>query len=254
MAITNFRDLGGIKNKNGQLIKEKKFLRSGELVSVSINEQEKLIKEYQVTLVVDFRSEGEVQKRPNQLLPDFECIHIDIVKEIQEEGASLEDFIQVGSAKRAVEYMQKLYWDIALDSYAKQGYGKFLKKIIDMPDECSVLFHCFAGKDRTGIAAVLLLELLDVPREAIIHDYLLTNQLRKNENQAILTTSKLSGLNAENLAALEVALNVDKSYLDNFYQAIEEYYGDVSTYLRQEIGISNSLKKTFKDKFLLVND
>lgn len=254
MAITNFRDLGGIKNKDGQLIKRKKFLRSGELFSVTEKEQEKLIKEYHVKLVVDFRSEEEVQKRPNQLLPDFEYIHIDIVKERQEEGASLEDFIQVGSAKQAVEYMQKLYWDIALDNHAKQGYDKFLNSIIDLPEKCSILFHCFAGKDRTGIAAALLLELLDVPRETIVQDYLLTNQLRKKENQTILTAAKASEIEVESLAALEVALNVDKSYLDNFYRAIEDHYGDISTYLRQEIGISNALKKNLKDKFLVIDE
>ncbi|MGX7151239.1 tyrosine-protein phosphatase [Enterococcus ureasiticus] len=250
VTITNFRDIGGIKNKEGKQVKKDVFLRSGELSSLTKDDEQRLETKYRVGKIIDLRSEAEVEERPDMSVPKAEYIHIDILEDIQDEGASIGDFVKIGSPEKSASYMEKLYADIALNTISQKGYNKFFEEILALPKQESILFHCFAGKDRTGIAALLVLETLDVPRKAIYTDYLLTNDLRKKENAMILEQAKKAELEEANLAALHVALNVDSSYLDRFYQTVEKQYGDVSTYLKQAIGIDKLTREALNNRFV----
>ncbi|MBO0475338.1 tyrosine-protein phosphatase [Enterococcus ureasiticus] len=250
VTITNFRDIGGIKNKEGKQVKKDVFLRSGELSSLTKDDEQRLETKYRVGKIIDLRSEAEVEERPDMSVPKAEYIHIDILEDIQDEGASIGDFVKIGSPEKSASYMEKLYSDIALNTISQKGYNKFFEEILALPKQESILFHCFAGKDRTGIAALLVLETLDVPREAIYTDYLLTNDLRKKENAMILEQAKKAELEEANLEALHVALNVDSSYLDRFYQTVEKQYGDVSTYLKQAIGIDKLTREALNKRFV----
>ncbi|ALS02816.1 hypothetical protein ATZ33_15965 [Enterococcus silesiacus] len=251
VTITNFRDIGGIKNKAGKQIKKNVFLRSGELSNLTKEDEKRLETIYQLGKIIDLRSEAEVEERPDLTVPKAEYIHIDILEDIQDEGASIEDFVKIGSPEKSAAYMEKLYADIALNTTSQKGYNKFFEEILALQKPESILFHCFAGKDRTGIAALLVLETLDVPREAIYADYLLTNDLRKQENAMILEQAKKAQLEETNLEALHVALNVDNSYLDNFYQTVEKQYGDIATYLKRAIGIDKGTKEALNHRFVL---
>ncbi|MBO0444951.1 tyrosine-protein phosphatase [Enterococcus ureilyticus] len=251
VTITNFRDIGGIKNKEGKQIKKGVFLRSGELSNLTNDDQKRLETTYHLGKIIDLRSEAEVEERPDISVPKTEYIHIDILEDIQDEGASISDFVKIGSPEKSASYMEKLYADIALNTTAQKGYNKFFEEILALPQKESILFHCFAGKDRTGIAALLILETLDVPKEAIYTDYLVTNNLRKKENAMILEQAKTAQLEESNLEALHVALNVDSSYLDNFYKTVEKQYGDITTYLKQAIGIDKTTKETLNHRFTL---
>ncbi|WP_207694740.1 protein-tyrosine phosphatase [Enterococcus sp. DIV0212c] len=251
VTITNFRDIGGIKNKDGKQIKKDVFLRSGELSNLTKEDERRLETTYRLGKIIDLRSEAEVEERPDMSVPKAEYIHIDILEDIQDEGASIGDFVKIGSPEKSASYMEKLYEDIALNGTSQKGYNKFFKEILALPKQESILFHCFAGKDRTGIAALLVLETLNVSREAIYTDYLLTNNLRKKENAMILEQAKKADLEEANLEALHVALNVDSSYLDNFYQTVEKQYGDMSTYLKQAIGIDKGTKEALNHRFVL---
>ncbi|MGX7245384.1 tyrosine-protein phosphatase [Enterococcus quebecensis] len=251
VTITNFRDIGGIKNKEGKQIKKDVFLRSGELSSLTKEDENRLETTYRLGKIIDLRSEAEVEERPDMSVPKTEYIHIDILEDIQDEGASIGDFVKIGSPEKSASYMKKLYEDIALNSTSQKGYNQFFEEILALQKQESILFHCFAGKDRTGIAAVLILETLGVPKEAIYKDYLLTNDLRKKENAMILEQAKKAELEEANLEALHVALNVDSSYLDNFYETVQKNYGDVDTYLRQAIGIDKGTKETLNHRFVL---
>lgn len=251
VTITNFRDIGGIKNKEGKQVKKNVFLRSGELSKLTKEDEQRLETTYRLGKIIDLRSEAEVEERPDMSVPKTEYIHIDILEDIQDEGASISDFVKIGSPEKSASYMEKLYADIALNTTAQKGYNKFFEEILALQQQESILFHCFAGKDRTGIAALLVLETLGVPRAAIYQDYLLTNELRKKENAEILEQAKKADLEAQNLEALHVALNVDSRYLDNFYQTVEAQYGDISTYLKQAINIDKVTKDTLNQRFLL---
>lgn len=249
--ITNFRDIGGIQNKTGKEISSDIFLRSGELSTLSTNSAKILEKNYNLKKIIDFRSDEEVKERPDVSIPNTEYVHIDILADIHDEGASLEDFIKIGSPENAEKYMENLYEQIALDQSAIKGYHNFFEEILSLQPTESILFHCFAGKDRTGIGAVLILESLDVSKKLIYQDYLKTNQLRRKENAAIIDQVKEMHLTAKELDALTIALNVNRKYLDAFYMAIGRHYESVDRYLNQAIGLSKSMKEEMHSRFLI---
>jgi protein-tyrosine phosphatase len=251
VTITNFRDIGGIKNTEGKIVAREVFLRSGELSQLDKKDEQRLKENYRLGKIVDLRSDAEVSERPDKSVIGTEYIHIDILKDIHDEGASISDFVKIGSPEKSADYMEKLYADIALDQAAQAGYTNFFDQILSLKERESLLFHCFAGKDRTGIAAALVLETLDVPKEAIYADYMLTNKLRKTENALLLAQAKETNLPPANLKALEVALNVESRYLDNFYWAVKKNYGDCKTYLKEAIGIDKEKTEFIKHRFLL---
>lgn len=249
--ITNFRDIGGIQNKAGKEVCPRVFLRSGDLSSLSTSAAETLETTYHLKKIIDFRSNEEVKERPDVSVPNTDYVHIDILADIHDEGASVEDFIKIGSPENAEKYMENLYEQIALDQSAIKGYYKFFEEILSLQSTESILFHCFAGKDRTGIGAALILESLDVSETLIYQDYLKTNQLRQKENAAIIEQAKKAHLEASALDALNIALNVDSKYLDAFYATVNQHYGSINQYLSNAIGVDKSMKDEMHERFLI---
>ena len=107
-------------------------------------------------------------------------------------------------------------------------------------DEASypLLFHCTAGKDRTGFAAMLLLSALGVQWETILEDYLLTNIYL--EQFAEIASHKISKEKGLNKALVKSMFLARESYIKGSMDMIEQHYGTVQTFLEDKIGIGNS--------------
>jgi protein-tyrosine phosphatase len=91
------------------------------------------------------------------------------------------------------------------------------------------VFHCTAGKDRTGFAAALLLSALGVDRATIEHDYLLTNQLYKRD-------ARLEGQGHAHV--MKVLWQVQPEFLDAAFEAVDGQHGGMTDYLHGAIGLS----------------
>ena len=89
---------------------------------------------------------------------------------------------------RQKEQMQEVYRDFVLEESARKAYHDFFQILLesDTPKD-TILFHCTAGKDRTGFAAALFLRGMGVDMDCIINDYLLTNEyLKKRIEEKII--------------------------------------------------------------------
>lgn len=250
-TITNFRDLGGLTTRNNQQIKPKKILRSGELSRVSADDQQQLLSIYRLEKIIDLRSQDEVVERPDVVFEKTEYVHIDIFKNMNDEGASVADFSKLPSAAIAREYMNQIYQTMALNVHAQAGFTQVIENALNVSSESSFLFHCFAGKDRTGISAALLLEILEVPRDTIYRDYLATNKLRVKENNEVIQSLVAKGATQEMTEALKVALTVESPYLDTFYQTVEQEFGGIQPYLVDTLKISPAMQRELKQRVLV---
>jgi protein-tyrosine phosphatase len=105
-------------------------------------------------------------------------------------------------------------------------FGRFLRHLLAHPTP--VVFHCTAGKDRTGFAAALLLSVLGVERDTILHDYLLTNQLYRR-------SPALEG--AAPAHVTDVVWSVQPAFLQAAFDAMERDYGGLSGYLAGPVGL-----------------
>jgi protein-tyrosine phosphatase len=127
-----------------------------------------------------------------------------------------------------------------------------MRQIVDNADN-SCVFHCSAGKDRTGMAAALILSALDVPRETIVEDYLLTRQHYDSTQLIEIIEGHLRKAKVDNWdrAWLTPYVSVHQDNIEAFLDAIDDSYGSMQSYLTDALGLSeadlNSMRKQFLD-------
>ncbi|HEX7869419.1 MAG TPA: tyrosine-protein phosphatase, partial [Chryseobacterium sp.] len=126
---------------------------------------------------------------------------------------------------------------------------KIIHEILDSEDP--VLYHCTAGKDRTGIITALILTILKFDRETIDNDYLLSNNYRKKLVQKRLHLAKnLHFLYPKmDLNVIEKLSWVELNYLNVAFLEINKKYGSIDTYIHQELGISENKRNEYILKF-----
>ena len=240
-TLVNFRDLGDIKTLDNKTVINHQFLRSGEVVNISKEDKESLITTYQLKKIVDFRGDKEVSESPDDTLEGVLYEHLDILGESANQGASLEELLSPKYDPK--QAMMKIYEELVLSETAQKSYSKFLSDFINQPKQ-STLFHCYAGKDRTGFGAALILSSLNVSKEEIFIDYLKTNESRKPTNQKIFDEMKEKGATTQQLDNMEVMLTVDKDYLQYSFDLIDEHFGSLDNYFEQIL----HLPKDFAEK------
>ncbi|KRK13100.1 protein tyrosine serine phosphatase [Lacticaseibacillus zeae DSM 20178 = KCTC 3804] len=244
--ITNFRELGGYRNKNKQMVKKGLLYRSGQLFELDDAQKRYLTATVGIQRIIDMRSADERAQFPDTTLPGAAYTVLDILKDATTNDASLGHMITEQGDVR--ENMLATYEQLAMSDSAQAGYHAFIRDLLAAPEP--TVFHCFAGKDRTGVGAAIILKLLAVPDETIMADYLLTNQERKTVNQMILADLKKQGVPASQLQTIAVALKVDAAYLEHYFQVIDTKFGSFDQYLRQGLQLTDADVDTFQGLYL----
>lgn len=247
--LNNTRDLGGMKTTDGRFIREHLLFRSGSLSELSDHDVETL--SGAVRTVVDLRSDGEREQKPDLMIPGVNYIHIPIVEDLTG-GITREKEADMSLVRKfifkpdeAKAYMTEMYRGFAEDAAARQ-YGRFMQILLD---GSPVLWHCSAGKDRAGIASVIIEEALGVGREDIIEDYLKTGEyIRKDIENLTGVIKQLVGTDHDlPPETLQYLFGVEKDYLMTFYAAVDEKSGSMDSFLEESLGVDRNL---LREKFL----
>ncbi|MEE6159336.1 tyrosine-protein phosphatase [Olsenella sp. YH-ols2221] len=163
----NVRDLGGYPVGLRQT-KWHAFLRAGALQHVT-DEDCEFLHRYGVRMVIDLRSEKEVEAAPDRACgeSDIAYIHAELGGEDLSDPKLVERMVQEhgGALPRAKE----LYASMLENT---QALRIIFRTISQAPDDACILIHCSAGKDRTGVISMLLLMLVGVSREDCVADYM----------------------------------------------------------------------------------
>lgn len=176
-GVINFRDLGGYQGLDNAPVTWGKVYRSAQLDRLTEHGVRKMAA-LGIKTVVDLRFNDETERYPTvqQAFPDADFISWQSelaklggdpaaeIKRSWREGLDSGDAAQVREAMR-VNYPVKLYSH-------KGVYREMLLRLIN--DASPLVFHCAAGKDRTGVAAALILSLLGVSNEDVVEDYLVS--------------------------------------------------------------------------------
>ncbi|WP_317766660.1 tyrosine-protein phosphatase [Pediococcus ethanolidurans] len=233
----NFRELGGYPTKDGKTIKWQKILRSGYLSVLTKKDQNYLL-DYGLRYVVDLRSDYEITRNPDPRMTDVQQIPASVYPFSNRPSTSFSQFFKRLFHKDAVKKPSALsdpYELMVLDSHAQGAFRKLFQALLknEEPNK-AVLFHCAAGKDRTGIAAFLILSALGVDQKTIEEDYLLSNKVLFGT-----TTVKTEATNNTAINRMNQARNVDLHSLRLAAKAITSEYGDMINYLNQAMVLSN---------------
>ena len=112
------------------------------------------------------------------------------------------------------------------------------------------MFHCTAGKDRTGVVAMLLLNILDVDEESIMKNYLEINKTHKPKANLFYVLINVLMWNKELAKKARSYYMVHERYLETALEAIKETYGSIENYITEALGVTNEMKQEFKNKVL----
>ena len=162
-AMANARDLGGLRTANGSQTRWRSLVRADSAARLT-QQGVRAIVEYGVRTVIDLRFPVELRNDPSPFAARTESPSYVSCSLL---GESWQSWILRGATPNDT------YWYSSFLDCSQSELRRVMGIIADAP-EGGVLFHCTAGKDRTGVVAMLLLALADVPDESIIDDYALT--------------------------------------------------------------------------------
>ena len=240
-GAVNFRDLGGYATNDGKHIKWGKLYRSAALNQLTAADEEK-IQSLHLSTVLDFRGPYEIKAAPDKLPANITAVNLPAGSE------------NIGDNNYMKQMIQSMKNDSAMISFYNtlapfhDRYKPMFDLLLRENNDSALLFHCTAGKDRTGIAAALILYALGVDEKTIMDDYLATNYYRKNENEkAVNGMVTLYGLDKVTASNMMVA---KETYLNATFSAIRSNFGSVDNYLEKEMGLTKAKRKILKQKFL----
>jgi protein-tyrosine phosphatase len=216
-GATNFRDLGGYRAGDGRSVRWRRLFRSDHLADLT-RQDRKVLAELGLSRAFDFRGVQEraaaayelpgVKQQPLPIEPTV----VQNMRPLLEAGRRL-------TAQDAVEAMQQTYRAFVHDN-ASRFAGLFTHLL---EDDSPMVFHCTAGKDRTGFAAALLLHALEVPADVVMEDFLLTNALYRRPPSPPQTDVTQE--------VLDVLWRVRAEFLEAALHAVDERYGGPDAYL-----------------------
>lgn len=222
----NVRDLGGYHGKHGKLSK-RRFMRAGSLSSLTKAGRDS-VRDMGVDCIIDLRSKMEVHNAPDALAGDDNIAYIHV---------SMLDYIQSNLADAAPPpipaSLSEMY--IGLLENDKHKFAQIMRLFAD-ERYSRILFHCTAGKDRTGLTAMLLLGLAGVDNEVIAEDYSYSEHLL----EALREQNADTGLPGYLFASRRETICTAMSHL-------EQNYGGIVPYLTH-IGVDEAVQSAVLGK------
>ncbi len=231
----NFRDLGGYRTKDGRQVKWGLLFRSGAMSGLTPADFSYL-NTLGIRSVCDFRDTRERKAEPvmwpagsapTVFADDYDMNSNGMIAAMRNIGSLTPEQAR---QTMAATYPQLL---VTFNSQYRRMFAQLLA------GNAPLAFNCSAGKDRTGVAAALLLTALGVPRETVIQDYLLTN--RYLDSDKMLKSGKVTGDWAKVPApVLRMFMNADRSYIDAALKVLDQHRGGADGYLRDELNLSHA--------------
>lgn len=210
--MSNTRDLGGYETQDGKYTKTQVFVRAASPANATENDLQTLY-DYGVRCVIDLRSEYELQQQPSKLdgYKNIEYYNIPLMANV--DMSVLPDDIK--------NYQDLSGFYMCLIEANKEQFKKVFKIIIEHPYQ-TILFNCSAGKDRTGVIAGLLLDLVGCHEYDIVKDY-----SESYENNLAILSELEKMISSENQAFL----GSNPTYMIKFIGYLREHYGSAKEYL-----------------------
>lgn len=224
----NFRDLGGYETQDGRRLKWGKLYRSGAMGGLTEDAYDQLAA-LGVRFICDLRTNGEREESPtrwdripnlNYWFRDYQLSFGDLRSRFQSGALTTE-----AARQSMINAYRKLPFEQAV------AYTELFRRIAE--GEVPLIFNCSAGKDRTGVAAALILSALGVSDEIILEDYLLTNQTL--DQNAMLDRAWMSDMARE---VAIVLLSVEPDYIRTTLTTVREAHGSVPAFLDAKLGVT----------------
>ena len=223
--VFNVRDLGGLRTTDGRIVRTGMVFRADGVNRLDGDDLE-VARALGLRTVIDLRTEGEVERRggfPTERLP-VDWHHLPVIQAMWSES----DLV---ATTGAADFLRDRYLDMLVE-----GSVSIARAMELVADGAPALFHCAAGKDRTGVVAAVLLGLLGVSHEDIAEDYHLS---------ATAMAAFVDWLTLEFPEALDAMTSQPPEYLEapveamaGFLEVVDDTYGSVEQ-LAAHLGVTD---------------
>ncbi|WP_429971505.1 tyrosine-protein phosphatase [Fructilactobacillus sp. Tb1] len=253
-SAENVRELGGYQTMDGHHVKWHKLLRSGSLGF--INEKDlKFLENYGVRYDVDLRSGQEVKDIKD--LVDGSKLHYIFDPVFNEDrtdnSQDPKEFRKIveENPKYGLDHMEDVYRQMITQAPCRNAFHELFMILLENKDnDQSVLFHCTAGKDRTGMSAVFILAALGVDMETIRKDYIMTNEVVKDIIEKKVQEVRTAGFSDHAAENLRVLYSVNMKFLDAALEEIDKNYGTMQNFLHDGLDLTEANIDELKQLYL----
>ena len=227
----NFRDLGGFPGADGKHVVWGKLFRTDGLGSLTDADLAYLAS-IPVATIADFRTDEEDRHSPDRFPASVKhVLRLPIAPGYMSSRATqkLENY------SHPDEFMLEMYRDLALDPQIVATYREFFASA-QTEANLPLIFHCSAGKDRTGFAAALILHALGVDRQTILADYAVSNTYLGDKYAPYI----------EKHPHLKGLFTVKESFLEEAFTLVAVEYGSPDAYLENALGVDiHAMRRRF---------
>lgn len=256
VGAPNSRDLGGLVGVDGRRVRSGVLIRTGALGRLT-DEDVPVLGELGVACVVDLRDASEIAAAPpDRLVGDPRVVHVPVhdprhpvftyVSAVLL-GHDLNAYAALAQEGTPAAMAGIYRWFVSGES-AREGFATAVR-LAARATNLPLLFHCSAGKDRTGWLAVILLTALGVDEAAIRADYLRTNDLTESLQEVILRAMQARQPTLD-IESVQPVLQVRPDYLDAAYDEVTRVYGSFDRYLRDGLGLTDAVLRELRTYLL----
>ncbi|WP_311223712.1 MULTISPECIES: tyrosine-protein phosphatase [unclassified Acidovorax] len=234
-GATNFRDLGGYATQDGRSVRWRRLFRSDHLASLTPQDAQ-VLAGLHLARVIDFRGAAE-RASLAYAMPDVAYHALSIEPTVVQRAKDMAIAGHELTPAIAVDLMQDTYRAFVSDNAPQ--FAALFEHLLE--SDAPLVFHCTAGKDRTGFAAALILLALGVPRHVVMDDYLLTNGLYQRPAHFASAAPE---------AVLNVLWRVQEDFLHAALEAVERDHGGLDRYLAQGLGVGPAQRERLAALYL----
>jgi protein-tyrosine phosphatase len=221
----NFRDFGGYTSNTGRQVRSGVLFRAGSLDRISVEEAHDLQDSLSIRTIIDLRHPDEFTDSPNRgSLVDIVPTRHEL--SVMDASLAMNNHTEARDITYGVGQSGPRYFSVLEDG--KHVWREVIQIILN-PDSYPILAHCTAGKDRTGITAALILDLVGVDRDTISEDYAMSSA-SVNQLYEYLVQAGRKPRGAPESAKSNMITH--RKYMDDFLELLYQKYGDAEGYIK----------------------
>lgn len=243
----NFRDIGGYRTASGQRVRQGMAYRSDQMDRLSDADLQ-AITALRPAVIADLRTASERTREPDRVPAGARHVALDVAADsVDSLGGDMRQAMAKIARGEGEAMLIAANREFVTMPSAQKSYASLVRLMLQ--SDGPVVYHCTAGKDRTGWASAVVLGLLGVPRETVMEDYLRSNAMLVEKNKAMFAALSKSG-SSLNPALLEPVMTVKPAYIAAAYDEVERKYGSFDAYVKQGLGLRADEIAALRAKFL----
>lgn len=250
VTIDNLRDFGGLKTADGREFRFGKLYRTSALHAKTAADK-RLVEGLNLDCIIDFRTPAETAEVPDYVPSGVEYVHASVLNSPEHQALAFSKKDKRRLLTASAEDMQKLK-DVISDTYrvmpfASEQYNKLFSR---MDEGKTIAFHCTAGKDRTGVAALMIELALNRSLDDAKYEYMLSNDYREATNQKTYRLLKFLHAPAHSIDACMYALTNHEDNLELCLNTVYDKYGTFDNFLYEVYRVDDARKELWKKYYL----